>query len=226
MNRNHTTWSLLLATLLVAGVGALAADQAESPAPAAIALDMVKDFGLVNKGQRITHEFEIRNDGDATLEITGVRPSCGCTVAEFDKTVAVGAIGKVKATVDTRNFKGGIAKSVRVFTNDPQNPQIDLVIKANVRSRVEVDPGYARFIAVYGEPQKTSVQSVWSEDEKDLKILKAESPYSFVKVSYRQAAEDEDSKGGSGRKWQVEVELDKNAPVGPLADFILGGGGP
>lgn len=221
MKRSNITGSLFLVVLFTLGLGAVAADQAESPAPAAVALEMVKDFGVVNKGQRVTHEFQIRNDGEATLEITGVRPSCGCTVAEFDKTVAPGETGKVMATVDTRNFKGGIAKSVRVFTNDSQNPQIDLVIKANVRSQVEVDPGYARFIAVYGEPQKTSVQTLWSEDHEDLKILKAESPYPFVKVTYRQVKEDEESRDSSGRQWQIEVALDKNAPVGPLADFVV-----
>jgi len=221
MKQLHRTWSPALAITLVLGMGALSADQAEQSVPAALALETVKDFGVVNKGQRVTHEFQIRNDGEAVLLITEVRPSCGCTVAEYDKTVAPGATGKVKATVDTRNFKGGIAKSVRVFTNDPANPQIDLVIKANVRSQIEVDPGYARFIAVYGEPQKTSVQSVWSGDRRELQILEAVSPYPFVKVSYQEAKEDERHKGVAGRQWQVEVKLDEDAPVGPMADFIV-----
>ena len=221
MKQLHRTLTLMLATALMLGAGAIVADQAEQPAPAAVALETVKDFGTVNKGQRVTHEFQIRNDGDQILKVTDVRPSCGCTVAEYDKTVAPGAIGKVKATVDTRNFKGGIAKSVRVFTNDPANPQIDLVIKANVKSQIEVSPGYARFIAVYGEPQKTSVQTVWSGDRRDLKILKAESPYSFVDVSFREAGDDERDQGVQGRQWQVEVDLDKDAPVGPMADFIV-----
>ena len=34
--------------------------------------------------------FEIANDGDQPLEITEVRPSCGCTVAEFDKVIEPG----------------------------------------------------------------------------------------------------------------------------------------
>ena len=214
-------WSLLLMVTLLLGAGAVLADQAEAPGPTAVALETIKDFGVVNKGQRVTHEFKIRNAGDATLNITEVRPSCGCTVAEFDKAIAPGEEGKIIATVDTRNFKGGIAKSVRIFTNDAENPQIDLVIKANVRSQVEVDPGYARFIAVYGEPQKTSVQSVWSQEHRDLEILGAESPYPFVKVAYREAEEGERLRGVDGRQWQVEVELDQDAPVGPMADFIV-----
>jgi hypothetical protein len=221
MKHNLRTWSPVLIATLILGVGGLAADQAEQNAPAALALETVKDFGVVNKGQRVTHEFQIRNDGDSVLQITEVRPSCGCTVAEYDKSIAPGEIGAVKATVDTRNFKGGIAKSVRVFTNDPANPQIDLVIKANIKSQIEVDPGYARFIAVYGEPQKTSVQSVWSGDERDLKILNAKSPYPFVKVSYREANDDERDRSAKGNQWQVEVKLDKNAPEGGMSDFIV-----
>lgn len=213
--------NLILLMVLATRVGVGFADQAESPGPTAVALETIKDFGVVNKGQRVTHDFKIRNAGDATLEITEVRPSCGCTVAEFDKTIAPGQEGKITATVDTRNFKGGIAKAVRVFTNDADNPQIDLVIKANVRSQVEVDPGYARFVAVYGEPQKTSVQSVWSEEHPDLEISKVDSPYKFVKVSYREAEEGERLRGVDGRQWQIEVNLDQNAPVGPMADFIV-----
>lgn len=221
MKQLQKSWIPLVALTLIWGVGAGFADQADTSGPAAVALESIKDFGVVNKGQRVTHEFHIRNDGDAVLRITDVKPSCGCTVADFDKTVAAGEIGKVTATVDTRNFKGGIAKSVRVYTNDPDNPQIDLVIKANVKSQIEVDPGYARFIAVYGEPQKTSVQTVWSGDRDDLRILKAESPYSFVKVVHREASEDEKASGVKGPQWQVEVSLDKDAPVGPIADFIV-----
>jgi len=221
MKQLKKSWMPLVAITLILGVGTVFADQADTTGPTAVALETIKDFGVVNKGQRVTHEFQIRNDGDAVLRITDVKPSCGCTVADFDKTVDAGAIGKVKATVDTRNFKGGIAKSVRVYTNDSANPQIDLVIKANVKSQIEVDPGYARFIAVYGEPQKTSVQSVWSGDRDDLKILKVESPYPFVKVAHREAADDEKGRGVRGPQWQVEVSLDKNAPVGPIADFIV-----
>jgi hypothetical protein len=221
MTLRNRAWSLLLVTTLLVGAGTVLADQADEPKPTAVALETIKDFGVVNKGQRVTHEFKIRNAGSAPLAITEVRPSCGCTVAEFDSNIEPGEEGKIAATVDTRNFKGGIAKSVRVFTNDPENPQIDLVIKANVRSQVEVDPGYARFVAVYGEPQKTSVQSVWSEEQQDLEILGAESPYDFVEVSYREAEESERLRGVKGRQWQVEVELDRNAPVGPMADFIV-----
>jgi len=211
--------TILLVSLLV-GV-AFFADQAEGNQPKAVAEEMIKDFRTVNKGKRLVHEFVIRNDGDAVLEITEVKPSCGCTVAEYPSSIPPGGSGVIKAAVDTRNLKGGIAKSVRVYTSDPENPQINLVIKANVKSAVEVDPGYARFIAVYGEPQKNSVQTIWSDELQRLRITKVESPYPFVGVSYRQVPEGEGDSGISGNQWQIEVKLDQEAPVGPMADFIV-----
>ncbi len=214
-------WPFVLLVVLLGGSPGVYADQAETAGPTALAGNAVKDFGMVDKGRRLTHSFEIRNAGDAMLEITNVRPACGCTVAEYDREIAPGETGTVTATVDTSNFKGGIAKSVRVFTNDPKNPQIDLVIKANVTTQIEVDPGYARFVAVYGEPQKTSVQSVWAVDYRGLEIESAESPFPYVEVRFHEAEEGERNSDAKGNQWQVEIDLDPSAPVGPLADFVV-----
>ena len=149
--------ALLWVTTMVAG-------RAEAQ-PGAVFSETVIDVGAVHKGERASYEFIVRNEGDQALQITEVKPSCGCTVAEYDKTIKPGGTGKITAVVDTTNFKGPIAKSVKVFTNDPINPRVNLVIKANVKTHVEIEPGYARFIAVHGEPNAKSVQKVWSKEK-------------------------------------------------------------
>ena len=35
-----------------------------------------------------------------------VRPTCGCTVADFDREIAPGKTGYIKAKLDTRDFSG------------------------------------------------------------------------------------------------------------------------
>ena len=219
--RKRTFLNPLLATLILGLSGQVAADQAEGPLPRVIVQETIKDFGVVNRGDRVTHEFVIDNAGSGELQITSVKPSCGCTVADYDRAIAGGTNGKIKATMDTSNLKGGIAKAVRVYTNDPVNPEITLVMKANVKSQVEIDPGYARFVAVYGEPQKTIVEKLWSSEYPDLEILAVDSPFPFVKTSFRESPEGERDKGIEGRQWQIAVKLDKDAPVGPMADFIV-----
>ena len=200
-------------------VMAIVAGRAEAQ-PGAVFPETVIDVGAVNKGEQAAYEFTVQNEGDQVLQITQVKPSCGCTVAEYDKTINPGGTGNITAVVDTTNFKGPIAKSVKVFTNDPTNPQINLVIKANIKTHVEIEPGYARFVAVHGEPNAKSVQKVWSREKPDLEILGAKSPYPHVKVSYAEAAANERDGGASGNQWQITVELDTDAPVGPMADCI------
>src|SRR5215510_5288171 len=114
MRRNRTTAILaLLAAFLVA------ASLFAQGKPKAVAVEAIKDVGSLPKGEKISVDFVIRNDGDAPLEITNVQPACGCTVADFDKVIPPQGTGKVHATVDTTNFAGPISKGVTVFTNSP-----------------------------------------------------------------------------------------------------------
>ncbi len=172
----------LCAALLVAG--ALWAQGK----PKAVAVEAIKDVGTVPKGEKIIHDFQIRNDGDAPLEITNVRPACGCTVAEYDKVIAPGKVGKVHAEMDTVTFNGAIAKGVSVFTNDPATPELELTIRAKVEPYIAVKPGYARYITVQGEPQEgTIAQTVWVPDGTAMEIVKVESPWPFLDVKFREA---------------------------------------
>jgi hypothetical protein len=193
---------------------ALCALPALAAAPKAVVEEPIVDVGKVKKGEPIRHEFAIRNAGDAPLEITEVKPSCGCTVAEYDRVVAPGATGRVQVVVETDAFGGGIAKSVAVFTNDVDNPKLSLVVKANVREPVVARPGYARFMTVQGQPADPSVQTVAATDGTPIEVLSVRSPYPFVKASHRRADGDE---GG----WRVELRLDRAAPVGSLADYVV-----
>jgi len=200
--------------VLALSVLALLALPALAAAPRAVVDKPVVDVGKVKKGDPIQHEFVIRNAGDAPLEITEVKPSCGCTVAEYDAVIAPGATGRVKTVVKTDSFGGGIAKSVTVFTNDAGNPRLNLVVKALIHEAVVARPGYARFMTVQGQPVDTSVQTVSSTDGTDIEVLSVKSPYPFVKAIH---SRDEDKAG----RWRVELSLDGGAPAGPLADYVV-----
>jgi hypothetical protein len=203
-----------VALLALAPAAAIATPRAE-------VTEAVIDVGTVARGEAIEHDFEIANGGDTPLEIVEVKPTCGCTVAEYDRSIAPGRTGRVRAVVDTARFRGPIAKSVRVFTNDAVTPEIELVIKADVRSLIEVDPGYARFVTVLGETREPSRQLVWPETEEDFEVLAVRSPYRFLEASFRPAREDERRSGREGRQWVVELELAPSAPLGPLADYVV-----
>ncbi|HXU47166.1 MAG TPA: DUF1573 domain-containing protein [Thermoanaerobaculia bacterium] len=188
----------------------------------AVAIDPTFDAGVVAKGDQIVHDFLIKNDGTAALEIQRVEPGCGCTVAQFDKTVAPGATGKVHAVVDTSTFTGPISKGVTVYTSDSDVPRIQLTIQAKIEPYIQVKPGYARYISVQGESKEgTITQSLWTPDGSDFAIEKVVSPFPYLKASFREAKTEERQKDAKGKQWQVDITLDNfAAPVGSIADYV------
>lgn len=190
--------------------------------PTAVVAEPVVDAGKVPVGEPVEVEFTLQNRGTAPLEISQVRPACGCTVAEYDETIAPGATGTVRAVVDTTSLVGPNAKAVTVYTNDPDNPRIQLTIKSNPQPFLVVEPGYARFTSfVHGEEDQTHSQLLWTDDFDALEITGIETPEDWVEASYRPATEAERSAQGTGNQWRIDVTLAQEAPVGPVADRVL-----
>lgn len=212
-----------IAGMLIASPQGRAQDAAKPAGPKAVVAEPMKDAGTVPTGEKITHDFTIKNEGVAPLTITSVRPACGCTVAEFDKTVAPGKTGSVHTVLDTSTFVGPISKAVTVYTNDPANPEIQLTIKAKVEPFIIAKPGYARFSVVQAEPRQGQIaQTLWANDGAPFAILKVESPMPGLSVTFREAAEAERRPEGKdkGKQWRVEMKLANDAPVGPLANYV------
>jgi rhodanese-related sulfurtransferase len=71
----------------------------------------------------VSHTFVLRNVGDATLTITDVVTSCGCTTTALAKReLAPEESVDLQATVNTTGFRGTVTRTVSVTSNDPANP--------------------------------------------------------------------------------------------------------
>ena len=89
------------------------------------------DFGKIPHNQPASFEFTFSNDGDAPIIISEVRPTCGCSVADFTKApVKPGDSGVIKVTYDA-SVKGPFTKSFIVKSNT-NTPVKNLTIKGNV----------------------------------------------------------------------------------------------
>ena len=88
-------------------------------------------FGSVKPGQPLTYTFKIKNNGQADLEIKSVSPSCGCTTSNFDKVITPGKEGGITLAVEkTEGYKGEVVKTATVVTNDPDQQQFVLTLRA------------------------------------------------------------------------------------------------
>src|ERR1051325_4781350 len=63
------------------------------------------DFGRVDAGAAVKHDYIFTNTGDQLLTIKDVHPSCGCTTAgNYDKEVAPGQTGKISIQFNSAGY--------------------------------------------------------------------------------------------------------------------------
>lgn len=75
------------------------------------------DFGKIEQGKPVSHDFTFTNTGTTPLVISNVRGSCGCTVTDYSRDpIAPGKTGMVKATFNAAAI-GAFNKSIRVTAN-------------------------------------------------------------------------------------------------------------
>ncbi len=218
--------TLLVLSLALTAPFAVAQEKASTDAakgPHLSLTEPIKDFGTVPKGQKLDWSFVVHNTGTTDLEILAAKPSCGCTVADFDKIIKPGQTGKVTAHVDTTNFAGPIAKAVTLETNDTGTPNAQLTITAIVKPYVDAFPaGFVRFNMLQGDVDKQTL-TIFSEDEVPFEIVKVESPQEWIKVDYKKAEGSDIQKIGRSGQNQYKFDVTVGGPdvrVGPLAEKI------
>jgi hypothetical protein len=104
------------------------------------------DFGKILSGLPIKHEFVFTNTGTVPLEITEVKPGCGCTTAgAWDRIVNPGRTGKIPLQLNLAAFSGPFAKSATVTCNDPTQTNVVLQLLGTVWKPIEIIPPTAVF---------------------------------------------------------------------------------
>ena len=89
------------------------------------------DFGKIPQGTPVTTVFTFTNVGTDPLIITDVRPTCGCTIADFTKTpVKPGEGGTIKITYNAA-FAAPFTKTI-VVTSNASTPVKNLIIVGEV----------------------------------------------------------------------------------------------
>jgi len=82
------------------------------------------DFGKINTGDKVDHEFKFTNTGKSPLIITSAVASCGCTTPNWPKTpISPGQSGTIKVEFNSLGKHGLQDKMVTITanTNPAQN---------------------------------------------------------------------------------------------------------
>jgi len=80
-------------------------------------------------------EFTFTNGGKSDLVIRYIKASCGCTAIQQGiqgQGIKPGEKGSIKAVFNSGSYKGKVTKAIYVYTNDPKNSEVVLMLNADV----------------------------------------------------------------------------------------------
>ncbi len=90
------------------------------------------NFGKINQGESVSHQFVFTNTGQAELIINNAKGSCGCTVPKWPrKPIAPGESEEIKVTFNSAGKSGKQSKTITLVTNAIPNTTV-LTISANI----------------------------------------------------------------------------------------------
>lgn len=150
------------------------------------------DFGKIGGDSKVTHRFKVSNQGKATLNITRLNPSCGCTSTVLGKwSLAPGESTEVEVTFNPAGFRGLSRKSIQVISDDPQIPTQTLTFEAEVVREIMPSTESIFFQdVVRSAPRKASVK-LESGNGKPVQITDVKAGNApWLAMSTRQAGQD------------------------------------
>ncbi len=77
------------------------------------------NFGKLDQGKSVTHEFKFKNAGKRELIIRKTKTSCGCTAVETKKVIKPGESSTIKTVFNSAHKSGKQNKSITITTNIP-----------------------------------------------------------------------------------------------------------
>jgi hypothetical protein len=171
--------------------------------------ERVHDFGVVPRGQQLTHYFRIVNPTSRPLHISNVRVSCGCTSARaLEATVMPGRETAVYAVMDSRRFVGSKAVTIYVTFDQPRFEELRTVVQAFSREDLIFGPDALNFGKVkQGEVKSTSMTITIYNGA--VQVLDAKSDTNFIQPTIKEVR-----RTGGEATYQVEAKVRPDTPAG------------
>ncbi len=163
------------------------------------------DFGERDSSEVVSHVFTIKNEGDLTLEIARVRPSCGCTVARISRQeVPPGETTEITTEFSLKGRSGRQHKNIRVENNDPANQNFMLYLEGNIITELTIEPPHLYLGQI--SPSQIASQSVMVTSTRELVITGVVSTVACLTPVLEEVE--------AGRKYRVGVTTQPPMDIG------------
>lgn len=174
------------------------------------------DFGVVARGSDAVHRLKLKNIYKETVHIANVRTTCGCSAAEPSQTTLESREeAYIQVTMDTRKFTRRKDSNVIVTLDAPYYAEVRIPVTAYIRTDVVLRPGSANFgpVEVGTGAQRTLNVAYAGRSSWSIRDVESKNPHVDARVV-------ETARADGRVAYDLIVELDKSAPVGPIRDQI------
>lgn len=174
------------------------------------------DFGTMDRNAHGTHDWVVRNDGDAPLTLKTGAPSCSVCIKVFQvgkAELAPGEKTEVHIEWDVKTSDTEFEQSGPLETNDKNRPSVHLSIKGHALDTVRADRNDIHFHDLSANESVSSSVNIYSFRDDKLEVLEEEfnNPAfgKYVEVSFAPLVKEEVAKepnAKSGLKMTVKMK--------------------
>lgn len=174
----------------------------------------VYDFGQVQEGAKVTHNFVLKNEGDAELDLLRVVPGCGCTITNLEKKKLLpGEEANLGVEFDTEGFSGEKSKSIRLYSSDADSAVSVLTLKGIIEPEILVEPKRVFFGNLFPDGRDQSVEvRVQIREESPLELVSIKNYSKFLSVEEIER---------SAKSARFLLRVDEEAAAGDLRDRVI-----
>jgi hypothetical protein len=188
----------------------------QGPYPKVVTDETEHDFGTSEVGVEGSHEFVIKNEGEADLVLAKGPTTCKCTLsAVAEKPIPPGQSATVKLTWKPAPDMTSMRQTAEIYTNDPKRPGLSLIIHGKLQERLRVIPHKSWPVndVLEGSEGKTTGYVVTSILDK-FDIVSIEPSSSLVKVAKRELTEEEKKTHTAKIGYAFDISVAPTVPVG------------
>ena len=186
-----STFKMDLRRLGAAGLGVFLLNcGASSPGTPRASFEQPRhDFGLVHQGDKVIHEFPVRNTGNTTLRLEEARLSSSEMTCRFPREIAPGGEAAVTVEWSTAHLQGKVEAEAVVKTNDPTRPDASLVLSGKVEGPIELKPMPAIFLSAFQGEIKSEKLTIINHEARPVSVRLTRPPSSHFTAFVRPVEE-------------------------------------
>jgi hypothetical protein len=196
-------------------------------------------FGVMAQRTPGSHPWLVKNTGKGVLELRGSSTSCSCTTSDlFEEVKEVdgkkkigreikinpGESKKISLSWNTKTFNDHYRQFVKVATNDPLRPEIELVVEGTIKPAISTmppDPSINFMNTSNDEPIARHFM-IFSADRPDLKLTRlVSSNPDLIGIESKPLTPEERSTFKIEKGYSITVTLKPSPKLGEFNDEIL-----